>query len=287
MAQWKIIQPTKLNEMIQSNTPIYILNTSNYSNGRMNIIISFIDGTRRRQFTLPPTFIPVCITDAIPHKEISNPDFLDLLNKNIVTIVDTQQAQEYLKTPEAREEFHAITLSEHSQRAQGVNLETGVKKSFSSAAQLTADVEEVVSDMQISTKVRAFMDEMNAGAITAKQALSECKRHHEAFSELDLHYIKENTRDLELARWVDTKLVDRSADLGTSKATKAIGKQSSALNRAVTKNGTLGKKRQSSNDDEPENAEEQRELAEGMARAQSVQATSGRIPESEFIKLMK
>lgn len=280
--QWKVIEPTRLNEMIQSNTPIYILNTSNYTNGRMAIIISFIDGTRRRQFTVPPTFIPMCITDAIPHKEVSNPDFLDLLNKRIITIVDTKQAQEYLKTQEAQEEFHAIILSEHSQKAQGVNLEMGVKKSFSSAAQLTAEVEEAVSDVQISTKVRAFMDDLAAGTITSKQALSECKRHGESFSDLDLHYIRENSKDLELAKWVEGKLIDRSSDIGT-KAPKAV-KQQSALNRAMA--GKKGLKSSRDDDDEPTTAEEQAELARGMAMAQSQQNTSGRIPDAEYMKLM-
>ncbi len=286
MAQWKTIAPTKLNEMISANMPIYILNTSMHTSGRMAVIISFIDGTRRRQFVVPPTFIPICITDAIPHKEISNPDFLDLLNKNVITIVDSVQAQEFLKTPEAREEFHAITLSEHSARAQGVNLETGVKRSFSSTAVLTADVEEAVSDVQISTKVRAFMDELVAGAITAKQALSECKRHSGSFSELDFHYIKDNTKDLELIKWVDSKLLDDSADLGTSKATAAIKKQGgSALNRAMNKQAV--KRGSKVDDDAPETAEEEAELARGMAAAQNSQNLSGRIPDSALSKFYK
>lgn len=284
--QWKTIEPTRLNEMIQSNTPIYILNTSNYTNGRMAIIISFIDGTRRRQFTVPPTFIPMCITDAIPHKEISNPDFLDLLNKRIVTLVDTKQAQEYLRTPEAIEEFHAIVLSNHSQQAQGMNLETGVRKSFSSAAALTADVEEAASNLVISTKVRAFMDELSAGAITAKQALSECKRHFEAFTDLDLHYIRDNSKDLELAKWVEGKLVDKSSDIKPNTV-----KQPSALNRAMANkkpNPTVKPLRSSKHDDDaPETAEEEAELARGMAMAYSNQSTSGRVPDSEFMKLME
>lgn len=283
--QWKTIEPTRLNEMIQSNTPIYILNTSNYTNGRMAIIISFIDGTRRRQFTVPPTFIPMCITDAIPHKEISNPDFLDLLNKRIVTLVDAKQAQEYLRTPEAVEEFHAIVLSEHSQKAQGVNLETGVKKSFSSAAALTADVEEAVNDLSISTKVRAFMDELSAGAITAKQALSECKRHADSFTDLDLHYIRENSKDLELAKWVEGKLVDRSSDIGSSLKVPKAAAKTSALNRALA-NKKLAPKSSKRDEDAPETAEEEAELARGMAMAQGQQATSGRIPDSEYMKLM-
>lgn len=287
MAQWKTIEPTLLNEMIQANSPIYILNTSMHSSGRMAVIISFIDGTRRRQFVVPPTFIPICITDAIPHKEISNPDFLDLLNKRVITIVDSDQAREFLKTPEAREEFHAITLSEHSARAQGVNLETGVKRSFSSAAHLTAEVEEAVSDVQISTKVRSFMEELSAGAITAKQALSECKRHNGSFSELDYHYIKENTKDLELIKWVDSKLLDGSADLGTSKATQAIRKQGSALNRAMNKQAATAKRGKASDDDAPESAEEEAELARGMAAAQSQQNLSGRIPNAALEKFYK
>lgn len=284
--QWKTIEPTKLNELIQANTPIYILNTSNYTNGRMAIIISFIDGTRRRQFTVPPTFIPMCITDAIPHKEVSNPDFLDLLNKRIITLVDAKQAQDYLKTPEAVEEFHAIVLSEHSSKAQGINLEMGVKKSFSSAAALTAEVEEAVSDIAVSAKVRAFMDDLAVGTITAKQALSECKRHADSFTDLDLHYIRENSKDLELAKWVEGKLMDKSSDIGSTfkQPKKAVAKPS-ALNRAMASKKTA-KLPKLNDEDAPANAEEEAELARGMAMAQSRQAISGRIPDSEFIKLM-
>lgn len=282
--QWKTIEPTKLNELISANTPIYILNTSNYTNGRMAIIISFIDGTRRRQFTVPPTFIPMCITDAIPHKEVSNPDFLDLLNKRIVTLVDAQQAQEYLKTPEAVEEFHAIVLSEHSSKAQGINLEMNVKKSFSSAAALTADVEEVINNSAVSAKVRAFMDDLSAGTITSKQVLSECKRHAESFTDVDLQYIKENSKDLELAKWVEGKLIDKSSDIGAASQLKKPAKPS-ALNRAMTKKPAATKKA-TVGDDEPENEEEELELARGMAMAQSSQAINGKIPDAEFVKMM-
>lgn len=273
--KWKTIEPWRLQELVTSNSPIYVLNTSQFRSGRGSIIISFIDGTRRRQFVVPPTFIPICITDAIPHAEISNPDFLDLLNKRIVTIVDAKQAEEYLKTTEAREEYEAIVLSNHSHKAQGIDLESSVKKSFSSSLSLNTDVEEVVSDVPVTTKVRAFMDDLSAGVITAKEALAECKRHYSTFTELDLQYIKENTKDVNITKWVDNQFIDRSTDAQTLASNKKV----SSLSRAIN-----NKKVSKRDDDEPTTAEEEAELARGMARAQSNQLMNG-IPSEAFMKI--
>lgn len=285
--KWKTHEPNKLSAMIDAKRPVYVLNTSMFSGGtKGNIIINFVDGTRKRHFMVPDTFIPLCITDSIPADHLINsPDFLDLLRKKVITLVDSDQAEEYLKTEEAIEEYEAIVLSQHSSKARGVDLETATRRTFSSSAALTAEVEEAVTDVQISTRVRAKVDELTNNGITGKQFLQECKRHGEGFTEIDLYYIRDNVKDLEVQKWIAAKLFDKSGDLSES-VTKAATKKlpTSALGRAVANKKVTAKKFKTAldeEDDEPSSPEEQVELARGMAQAMANQAVGGKskIPE--------
>jgi hypothetical protein len=293
--KWTSYEPNKLASMVESKRPVYILNTSMFPGGtKGNIIINFVDGTRKRHFQVPDTFIPLCITDSIPTDLLlSSPDLLDLLRKRIITLVDSDQAEEYLRTPEALEEYEAIVLSQHSSKARGVDLETATKRTFSSTAALTHEVEEAVSDVQISTRVRAKVDELTNNGITGKEFLQECKRHGDGFTEIDLYFIRDNVRDLEVQKWTEAKLFDKSGDLSgsvTKNATKQ--KPTSALGRAVAnKKAAPAKKYKTAIDededgDEPTSPEEQAELARGMAAAQANQAIGGKSKIPEMIAKM-
>lgn len=277
--KWKTYEPSKLSEMVRSRRPVFVLNTSLFESGtRGTIIINFIDGSRKRHFEVPDTFIPLCITDSIPEDILlSSPDFKDLLRKRIISLVDSDQAEDFLKTEEAKEEYDAIVLSQHSAAARGVSLETATKKTFSSAAALTADIEETVTSEAISPRVRAKVDELEAGVTTAKQFLAECKRHGEGFTEVDLHYIKKNVIDPDTQKWVEAKLFDRSGDLGKKAA--SVTAKPSALARSLAANKKKKEAAYDLGDDDPESAEEQAELARGMAKAASVQNQGSKIPE--------
>lgn len=284
--KWKQYEPNRLSAMVESKRPVYVLNTSLFPGGtKGNIIINFIDGTRKRHFTVPDTFIPLCITDSIPADLLLNsPDLLDLLRKRIITLVDCDQAEEYLRTPEALEEYEAIVLSQHSAKARGVDLETATKRTFSSAAALTHEVEEAVSDANISTRVRARVDELTNSSITGKEFLAECKRHGEGFTEIDLYYIRDNVKDLSVQKWVEAKLFDKSGDLSGTVTKAATKKPTSALGRAVAaKKTTPAKKYKTAiddvEDDEPQTAEEAAELARGMAMAAETQNRGSKIPD--------
>lgn len=285
--KWKEHRPSELAALIKAGRPIYILNTSNFGSGRGHIIINFIDGTRKRHFEVPDTFIPLNITDSIPAEQLTQShDFLDLLKKQIITIVDSDQAAEFLASEEASEEYDALVLSRHSSRAHGVELETSVKRSFSSKVALTADLEEAVSDEEVSPRVRAKVDELTAGAITAKEMLAECKRNGESFTEVDLHFIQAQVKDIAVGKWVQSRLLDISGDMG-----KALNKAKSPAKPAKTKDLSKAFKKAKAtsvalDDDEPANDEEAAELAKGMARAASQQNLGGQVPPELMQKVL-
>lgn len=288
--KWKTVEPHNLGSMIQAKRPVYILNTSLFPNGNKGtVVINFVDGTRKRHFTVPDTFIPLCITDSIPAQELANSaDFLDLLRKRIITIVDSDQAQDYLGTKEAVEEYESIVLSAHSSKARGVDLETAVKRTFSSAPQLTAEVEENVTTADINNKVRASVEDLAAGSITAREFLANCKRHADGFTEVDLHYIKESVRDLEVQRWVEARILDKSSDIKSGSVKKAAA---AAPKKGALASSLAAKKKNSRKDDDddaPSSPEEEAELQRGMAAAMANQAVDGRSKVPEMVdKLLK
>lgn len=294
--KWKEHRPSELAALIKAGRPIYVLNTSNFGSGRGHIIINFIDGTRKRHFEVPDTFIPLNITDSIPADQLTQShDFLDLLKKQIITLVDGDQAAEFLASEEASEEYDALVLSRHSSRAHGVELEASVKRSFSSKIALTADMEEAMSDADVSPRVRAKVDELTAGAITAKEMLAECKRNGESFTEVDLHFIQSQVKDIAVGKWIDSRLMDISGDMGKAlnKAksptpTRAVAKASGKgdLSKAFGKKASKAGMSLDDGDDEPTSDEEAAELAKGMAKAASQQNISGRVPDDLITKVL-
>ncbi len=294
--KWKTYEPNRLSSMVESKRPVYVLNTSLFPGGtKGNIVINFVDGTRKRHFIVPDTFIPLCITDSIPADLLLNsPDLLDLLRKRIITLVDSDQAEDYLRTPEALEEYEAIVLSQHSSKARGVDIETATKRTFSSSAHLTHEVEEAVNDANISTRVRAIVDEITNSGITGKEFLAECKRHGEGFSDIDLYYIRDNVKDLNVQKWIEAKLFDKSADLSNTvtKVATRQNKPTTALGRAMANKKVATAKKYKTDisdedsDDEPSSPEEEAELARGMAQAQANQAIGGKSKIPEMMEKM-
>lgn len=281
MKKWKTYAPNRLGELVKSGRAIYILNSSLMPTGtKGSIIINFIDGTRKKHFTVPDTFIPLCITDSIPADQLlSSSDFLALLNKRIITLVNSDQAESYLESEEANDEYEAIVLSQHSAQARGVSLESATKRTFSSAASLTMDVEEAITDADISPKVRAIVDDITNNGITGKQFLSECKRHGEGFSEVDLYHIKENVKDLDVQKWVEAKLFDHSGDMQGVANKNKNKKVVSSLSREI--NNKRARAAKNNDSEEPTTPEEEAELQAGMAKAMQNQAIGGKskIPE--------
>ena len=211
MAKLKVLAASNLDRLVRENKPVYVINTSSLPSGDKGmVIVNFFDGNRREFFKMPPTFIPMAITDSIPTRQlIDSKDFKQCLLKGMLTLVEPASAEAFLATPEAQDEYESLVLSEHSAAAQHIN----VNKMVSQRSRVSHSTNEGGGPLQdvsavdtVSNKVRGLIESMVAETITIKEVLTQLRRHQSALQAVDFSYVIANTTDPELKKWAKSGL---------------------------------------------------------------------------------
>lgn len=231
--QWKTLAPGHLDKLAKAQKSIFVLNTSALPDGsKATIIININDGTRRDFFKMPPTFIPIAVTDMIPiNKLLDCRDFRDCLSKGMLTLVDPDQAENYLNTQEAKDEYESLMLSEHSSKNRRQPLETEVAKRVQVAHQSSdagaGPTQDTTAHDTVSNKVRALVEDMISGSKDEKEVAIQLRRHHEALSHADLSHVVAYAKTNELRDYAQ-------------KAMATVGKTSSVNIPAGKKKAVAG-----------------------------------------------
>jgi hypothetical protein len=210
MRKLKTLPPSHLEKVIREGKPVYVINTSALPSGDKGmVIINFFDGTRREFFKMPPTFIPMAITDSItPNKLMDSKDFRQSLLKGMLTLVDPSSAEAYLNSREAQDEYESLVLSEHSQKAQNIDVNRSVSRRgvHHSSNEGHGPVQDVTAVDTVSNKVRGIIESMVAETLTSKEALIQLRRHQSALHPVDFSYVVANASDPELKKWAKSGL---------------------------------------------------------------------------------
>jgi len=213
----KTLAPSHLDRLVRENKPVYIINTSVLPSGDKGmIIVNFFDGTRREFFKMPPTFIPMAITDSIPSRQlIDSKDFKQSLLKGMLTLVEPTSAESFLATAEAQDEYEALVLAEHSAAAQHIN----VNKTVSQRARIAHSSGDSSGPMQdisavdtVSNKVRGLIESLVADTLSAKDVLTQLRRHQSALQAVDFSYVIANTTNPDIKKWAKTCLSKAAFD---------------------------------------------------------------------------
>lgn len=216
MAKLKALPVSQLDKLVRENKPVYVINTSVLPSGDKGmVIVNFFDGNRREFFKMPPTFIPMAITDSIPPRQlIESKDFKQSLLKGMLTLVDPDSAEAFLSTTDAQEEYEALVLSEHSAAAQHININKLTNKRTRMAhhtGEGSGPMQDISAVDTVSNKVRGLIESMLAETLTTKEVLTQLRRHQSALQAVDFSYVIANTTDPDLKKWAKVGL-SRAAD---------------------------------------------------------------------------
>ena len=211
MRKLRTLAPSQLERLIKEGKPVYVMNTSSLPSGDKGmVIVNFYDGTRREFFKMPPTFIPMAVTDSIPPQNLMNSkDFRQCLIKGMLTLIEPQSAEAYLATPEAQDEYDSLVLSEISAKAQKVDINKTVSQRTRVAHtnnQSHGPIQDVSAVDTVSNKVRGLVESMLAGSLTDRESLIQLRRHQSALTSVDFSYVLANTTNVELRKWAKTGL---------------------------------------------------------------------------------
>ena len=273
----KQLPVSALDRLLKGDKPIYVINTSCLPTGdKGTLLVHFFDGTRREYFKMPPTFIPMAISDVIPKKSLGNSrDFKQLLIKGMLTLVDPDEAASYMETEDALEEYEDLTLSEMSMRASNGRIESEaraakkVQNRFtpSGAPEYPTEFQPPEDEAQdidpVSNRVKALIHDSISGTRTPKEVKQELRRQASNFSAADFHYVRANARDESLITWATKSLETASAPKPAKKLSGAALKSSERRKVA----------RPAAHDDDDDAPEDPAEVAEA-ARHQIIGAGS-------------
>lgn len=290
--RWKTLPPSQLNELVKNGDSIYVINSSAMESGdKGTIVINFINGNRKDFFKMPPTFIPMAISDSIPHDQLMNSrDFKESLVKGMLTLVDPKQAEEYLSTEEAAEEYEALVLSEHSARARGgIETSLGARTKVShNSTEANGPMQEVSAVDTVSNKVRGIVESTISGEYTAKDALTLLRRHQTALSSADLSYVIGHIDNQEVIDWA-SKAISESRPIVSNK--QNVGGSSAAQKTFTAPTPATAKKDVAFDLDDrgiEMSPEEQAEDARLRAEAMANQAVNGQSQaQNEIDKILK
>lgn len=289
----KTLPPSHLDRLITAGLPVYVMNTSALSTGDKGmIVVNFFDGTRRDFFKMPPTFIPMAVSDAIPAQKLKESrDFKQCLLKGMLTLVDPVSAENYLSTSEAQDEYESLVLSEHSAQFNNIDVEREVSRRTRVAHQVgggEGPMQDVSAVDTISNKVRGVVESMVSNTLSAKEALTQLRRHQSALRSVDFSYVVENSTDPELTKWAKKALVrSTQAEEYEDEVEEVVAKPKKK--RAAKKK--VAKKNEpafdfSGSDDEM-TPEERAADAKARAEAFSNQATQGQSKINDINALMQ
>jgi hypothetical protein len=203
----KTMPASNLDRLIRENQTVYVINTSSMPSGdKGTIIVNFFDGTRREFFKMPPTFIPMAITDSIPSRQLGDSkDFRQCLLKGMLTLVEPTSAEVFLATEEAQDEYEALVLAEHSAAAQGININKPVSQrarvAHYSGEGGAGPMQDITAIDTVSNKVRGLVESLIANTLNAKEVLVQLRRHQSALQPVDFSYILANTTNPDLKKW--------------------------------------------------------------------------------------
>jgi len=212
----KTLAPSHLDRLVRENKPVYIINTSSLPSGDKGmIIVNFFDGTRREFFKMPPTFIPMAITDSIPPKQlVESKDFRQSLLKGMLTLIEPVSAEAFLASPEAQDEYEALVLAEHSAAGQHLNINRSVGQRARVAhhsGEGNGPIQDISAVDTVSNKVRGLIESLFAATLTPKEVLTQLRRHQSALQAVDFSYIVANTTNPDIKKWAKSCVVKTSA----------------------------------------------------------------------------
>lgn len=175
-----------LDTLISENKPVYVINKSK-PKGDVTITAFRPDGAPKL-IIIPKTWIPICVTEQVTAKTISNSDdFRAILNKGMLQLIDPEVAIEALKEPDALLEKNKLSISQYG-TAENVNIER-----FKDSIENVGDV---------SIKVQDILNR----DITMTEMLSLLRTEEDELGVEDFKYIVANTKEGKLKDWAAQKI---------------------------------------------------------------------------------
>jgi hypothetical protein len=186
----------ELDDLLDEGRKIYVKNTSRPMG---HIVLTFVTANGKSiPRAIPRTWIPVCLTDTLSPDIIRQSNDLRLfLTKGVINLVDPDEAQKALQSPEAQEELNRLNLSDFSNKAESTDrvLQMDSQQTFSSAINNPmATVDGMVED-PVNSRVKSNILRVESKDMTERDAVTDLRIMQDELTTHDLTYIISQVQD--------------------------------------------------------------------------------------------
>jgi len=189
-----------IDTLLEKKLPVYVRN--NAIKAHLLIVVQLKDKHGRSQeFKVPPTQLPVCLTDRFSADMIrESTDLRGLLSKQVLVLVEPKEAEAYLASQDGQEERIALQASIYADTAPS----TAVRDSLSKLKAKTAvDASDVLGNLsapvgtedKVSFRVKGIVASLQSKDKTAKETLLNLKRVKGTMVQEDLTYLLVSCRE--------------------------------------------------------------------------------------------
>lgn len=209
-------QRYNLDQLLDDRQSIYVMNESGKAYGTKGVVhISFVDTAsgKTKPFTIPSTWLPICITDAIPSSILRHSmDLRNYLGKGFLRIVNPVEAEKILNSPEAKDELTRLMNIDKSFRNLNINManeqETTVL-SPDSQARLQQGLDPITSEDRVNPRVRDILLRTETNDLTARMAVAELRSLASDLRVEDASYILANAKDGAIKKYGQQLLAEK------------------------------------------------------------------------------
>jgi hypothetical protein len=189
-------QRLDLDDLLEQKQKIYVQNNALKSNLFMVIEMKDKNG-KNRGLSVPPVEFPVCVSDQFSSDSIREcSDLRNALQKQVLVLVDPDEAVERLKHPDAKEVMQAYQVSAYSDTAPKNAVRDSLERlKNTSGTPAPVEARDILSrnkeseDDKVSIRVRGAIASFLSKEKTSKDTLTQLKKLKPTLSENDLTYI--------------------------------------------------------------------------------------------------
>lgn len=204
-----------LDDLLKKKQRIFVKNNS-ISAGLMIVLEMKDRNGKGRALKIPPTEVPVCLTDMFSRDMLENSQDLRIaLTKQNLVLIDEKTALEILARPESQAQIKTFNMSIYADGSPGNPVKDSLAKVARKSKKVHAKTDLLKKTQQqedVNVRVKAVIGSFKSKEKNAKDTQASLLRMKSGLTKADLNYVmQECSEDQTLKKFAETTLAEIAA----------------------------------------------------------------------------
>lgn len=182
-----------LDVLMRNEDPVYVYNRSK-PKGDIAIIMYGIDSAPFL-VVIPKTWIPVALTDQVPHSVLKgSTDLRRFLTNKMLVLVDCEKAEKILMQKDGAEELSRLNVSRYAAWEDAAS-------TASTAGGTTTDIDDMMKEAKSLDNIHIGLKELLERDIPNEEKYHMLRSNEENYEKDELEYISVTTDSKRIKKW--------------------------------------------------------------------------------------